>query len=106
MDKENDNEFVEKTLDIFRKQGADIFQVEVYATLEVRKQRNKNPLRLQEKVSIRDVKQSEKHLHVYEKYQINSDHEPGLISPAYLKIDSTNKSVLETVDEIIIQLKL
>ena len=106
LDRKNDNEFVEQTLDIFRNHKVEIFHVELFATLDVRKERNITPLRLQEKASKRDLAQSEKNMLVYESYKVNSDHDPGLISPTYLKIDSTNKSVTETVKEIIAQLEL
>lgn len=106
LEKTNDNEFVEKTLDIFRNNGAEIFQVELYATLKERKRRNNTPLRLQEKASKRDLDQSEKNMLVYEDLKINSHHKPGLIDPHYLKIDSTHKSVEETAQIIIKNLNL
>ena len=93
-------------MEIFRRNEAEIFQVELYATLEERKRRNKTPLRMQEKASKRDLVQSEKNMLVYEDLKINSHHESGLINPYYLKIDSTHKSVEETAQYIIKNLNL
>lgn len=106
LEKNKDNEFVEKTLDIFRNKGAEIYQVELYATLDERKRRNKTVLRLQEKASKRDPVQSERNMLVYENLKINSHHKFGLIDPHYLKIDSTSKSVEETAQIIIKNLNL
>ena len=59
FDCKEDWEYTKNIANIFEKQGAEIYYVELVAPLEVRLERNKTPNRLEHKPSKRKVKESE-----------------------------------------------
>ena len=89
---EGDYEYVEEILDIFRKNNADIYIVELQADFNERLRRNKTPNRLKHKPKKRDIEWSENLLVNAEmKDRFNSE-EGEITEKNYLKIDNTNMS--------------
>lgn len=88
LNRDEDNQFVEDTFDIFRKQRIPIYQVELFAEFEERLQRNNTPLRLEEKPSKRNFRRSDEFLRKwYESdVKINSDLPFGLKSSHLCRI--------------------
>ena len=73
LDDPRDRGFIDTVCEIFRAQGAEIYFVELRATLDERLRRNDTELRLAEKWPKRDLKRSrELLLDAVEKYQLNS----------------------------------
>lgn len=96
VEHESDREFVERSCDIFRDKGADVYFVELQADLDERLRRNETEFRLSHKASKRDVESSRKRLmEDDEKYKLNSDGD-SFIRDNYLKIDNTNISASKT----------
>ncbi len=95
-----DEAYVNRVTAIFEKQGADVYFVELEASLEERLIRNRHETRLAHKASKRNVERSEQVLLYHnEKFQFNS--EPGQFQrPNYLRIDNTNLLPEEVVAQI------
>lgn len=92
FDQKSDWNYVEHVTNIFRKNGADIYYVELVAPQEIRLQRNITENRLEHKASKRDIESSNQRL-------INDDMKYRCVSnddeiqfENYIKIDNTNLS--------------
>jgi hypothetical protein len=98
-----DKDYVDQVATIFSGQGADVYYVELQADLTVRLKRNKDPSRLEQKPSKRDVVASEARLLFNErKHELNtSEQRPFFHSSNYLKIDNTNLGATEAAQLII-----
>lgn len=95
-----DWDFVNKTCRIFESIGAEIYFVELAASIKTRLERNKTPFRLEHKPTKRNIELSELELqNSMEKYRLNSL--PGEITRKnYLKIDNTNIIPEEVAERI------
>lgn len=89
FDEQSDWDYVEKTCDIFRAQGAELYFVELVAPLDVRLERNATENRLANKASKRNVELSNQRLlSDYQNYRCVS--RAGEIPyENYIKIDNT-----------------
>lgn len=89
-------------INIFKKNNAEIYIVELESSLEERLKRNKTENRLENKASKRNLEWSEKDLlKSVEKYRFNS-RENEIQEKNYIKIDNTNISadiVAKTIKE-------
>jgi hypothetical protein len=92
FDQKSDWDYVEHFTNIFRKNGADVYYVELVAAQEVRMQRNITGNRLKHKASKRDIEASNQRL-------INTDKDYRCVSndgeiqfDNYIKIDNSNLS--------------
>ncbi|MBN3555576.1 AAA family ATPase [Fictibacillus nanhaiensis] len=84
-----DWEFVESICQVFEKEGAEIYFVELESELETRLQRNVTPHRLEHKPSKRDLAWSENDVRTsMEKYRLNS-YEGEIKKKNYLRINNT-----------------
>jgi len=87
---ESERAFIERSCDIFRKKGADIYIVELEAELSERLNRNESEFRLLQKPSKRDVEKSRRRLlENDEKYKLNSEGD-FFLKENYLKINNTS----------------
>jgi hypothetical protein len=100
FDQKSDWDYVEHVTNIFRKNGTDVYYVELVAPQEIRLQRNITENRLKNKASKRDIETSNQRL-------INSDKQYRCVSndgeiqfDNYIKIDNSNLSA-ELVAEMI-----
>ncbi len=100
FDQQSDWNYVEHVSDIFRRQGADIYYVELVAAQEIRLQRNRSENRLKNKVSKRDIQVSEERLlQADEKHRLISE-ENEIPYDNYLKIDTSDLSAEKTAEKI------
>jgi hypothetical protein len=90
LDRTEDWEYIDRLVDIFRSNGAEIYYVELVASQEIRLQRNATENRLRNKASKRDIEVSNKRL-------MNEDTNYRLVSldgeipfENYMKIDNSN----------------
>ena len=90
FDQQSDWNYVEHVCDIFRRQGANIYYVELVSPQSIRLQRNATENRLKHKASKRDVEMSNQRL-------INDDNNYRCVSndteilfENYIKIDNSN----------------
>jgi hypothetical protein len=89
LDLESEKEYIERSCNIFKEKGADIFFIELEADQDERLKRNESEFRLSQKPSKRDVEKSRKHLlDNDEQYRLNSD-DNFFYSENYLKINNT-----------------
>ncbi|HEX8266578.1 MAG TPA: AAA family ATPase [Pyrinomonadaceae bacterium] len=90
IEHESDRVFIERSCDIFREKGADIYFVELEAELSERLNRNESEFRLLQKPSKRDVEKSRQRLlENDEKYKLNSEGD-FFHKENYLKINNTS----------------
>jgi len=90
FDQQEDWNFVNKVCGIFESRGAEIYFIELVASLEERLERNRSPHRLEQKPSKRNLEQSEHNLKIsMENYRLNSL-KGEITRDYYLKIDNTN----------------
>ncbi|GMQ64694.1 DEAD/DEAH box helicase family protein [Vallitalea maricola] len=92
FDQKSDWDYVEHVTNIFRKNGADVYYVELVAPQEIRLKRNNTENRLKHKASKRDIEISNQRL-------INDDNKYRCVSndgeiqfDNYIKIDNSNIS--------------
>ncbi|MGO4548187.1 AAA family ATPase [Paenibacillus sp. 2TAB23] len=106
FDQQEDWDFVNETCRIFESHGAEVYFVELAATLEERLERNKTPHRLEQKPSKRNLEHSENELKAsMDKYRLNSlDGE--ITREHYLRIDNSNISPSEVAQLIKDEFKL
>lgn len=98
----SDREYILHVADIFQKQGAEIYCVELTAPQEIRLQRNKTENRLKHKASKRDLNFSENRI-VYEDSHFRWNSLEGEIPFAnFIKIDNSQLSP-DTVADIIVE---
>ncbi len=101
LDTEADRNFIERSCDIFRARGADIYFVELEAELSERLRRNESEFRLAQKPSKRDVEKSRRLLLADdERHRLNTDGD-FFYEENYLKIENTNLSPLEAARKIV-----
>ncbi len=101
LELELERAYIERSCDIFREKGADIYFVELEAELTERLNRNESEFRLLQKPSKQDVEQSRNHLlENNEKYKLNSDGD-FFYQENYLKINNTNLPADETARRIV-----
>lgn len=101
LDQESDRAFIERSCDIFREKGADIYFVELEAELEERLKRNESEFRLSRKAPKRDVVKSRERLLEEDKtYKLNSN-DDFFYKENYLKINNTTLSAVETARMIL-----
>ncbi|WP_416150102.1 shikimate kinase [Salipaludibacillus sp. HK11] len=92
FDQKDDWDFVEKLCSTFSSQGAEIYFVELEASLEERLKRNKTPNRLEQKPTKRNIKQSEQNLlSTMDRHRLNSD-DGEIEQENYLRINNTELS--------------
>ena len=100
LDQPDDKELVDSYCEIFRRNSAKIYFVELEADLDERLERNKSEFRLSKKSSKRDTSRSEKNLLKTEgQYKMNTDGD-FFYRENYLKINNTNLSPEETAKQI------
>ena len=100
LDLPSEFEYMDRIVQIFEKENAEIFYVELEASLETRLVRNKHELRLAEKPSKRNLEVSESVLYHEEKYQLNTK-DGEFDRPNHLKINNENLTP-DQVAELII----
>jgi len=101
LDQPNDKQQVDAYCDIFRRNGANVYFVELEADLNERLERNKGEFRLSKKSSKRDTARSEKNLLKTEKnYQMNT-HSDFFYQENYVKINNTKLSPDVTARQIV-----
>lgn len=100
FDEERDIEYYNKIRDIFTKQGAEIYFIELETTLEERLKRNETENRLKHKPTKRNIDWSNSDLiKNAQKHRMNSY--PGEVKEKnYLRIDNTNISAKEVAKMI------
>jgi hypothetical protein len=90
LDLDSEREYIERSCNIFRERGADVYFVELEASLPERLKRNESEFRLSQKPPKRDVEKSrERLLDDDRKYKLNSDGD-FFYKENYLKIDNTD----------------
>lgn len=92
FDQKSDWDYVEHVTNIFRKNGADVYYVELIAPQEIRLQRNSTENRLKHKASKRDIKISNQRvISDDENYRcVSNDGE--ILLDNYIKVDNSNLS--------------
>lgn len=90
FDLQSDWNYVDNICAIFERNGADIYFVELEASLDVRLERNKTPHRLRHKPTKRNIERSEHDLTAtMEKHRLNS-FEGEITRTPYVRIDNSN----------------
>ena len=98
----HDKVYIDTICEIFKKQGAKLFFIELYSDITIRIERNQTELRLFHKPSKRNVEQSNTNLLQTEKnYRMNTYENEFYYPEQYLKINNTNMLPKEVVDCII-----
>ncbi len=101
FDLESEKNFIDKSCDIFREKGADIYFIELEADLAERLKRNETEFRLSQKPPKRNIKKSRANLlESQEKHKLNTDGN-FFYEENYLKINNTNLSAVVTARKII-----
>ena len=102
LDIKADQEYVTEIVNIFSAQDINSYFIELEADQKIRLERNKSPLRLEEKPSKKDLKWSEDMVKQMDKdYRLNSSPtQPFEFSSNYIKINNTHLSALETAKQI------
>lgn len=96
-----DTVFMQKTIDIFKKENASIYFVELEADIDVRLQRNKTEFRLSQKPSkLKDDAQGTLIKTWDETYKLNSSNDFEYKNEKYIKINNTHLSPNETAQLI------
>ncbi|MFK8005867.1 MAG: hypothetical protein AB8H03_05835 [Saprospiraceae bacterium] len=72
LDLPKEFEYINRAVKIFEEQNAEIFYIELEASLKTRLVRNKHEIRLLEKPSKRDMEVAESILYYEQKYQLNT----------------------------------
>jgi adenylate kinase family enzyme len=106
FDVKKDWDYIEKLCDIFRKNNADIYFIELETNIQNRLERNKTPNRLEHKPTKRNTEWTEKDIiETSNKYRLNSY--PGeLTYKNYMRIDNSDKSAFVVANEIIDRFEL
>lgn len=100
LDEPSDKRFIDECVEIFRRNDAEIFFVELEANQAVRLERNKTAFRLERKPPKRDLIDSEKGLLKNDKkYKLNSSGD-FFYEKNYLKVNNTNLSATEVAEKI------
>ena len=106
LNRPEDWEYARRIEDVFQSKGHEVVYLELEADLEVRKERNTTPLRLEHKPSKRNIEESQKRFLEFGKdYRLNS--EPGEFEGRnHLRINNENLSPEEVADRAIRELEL
>ena len=98
---ESDKAFIDRSCEIFRQQGAEIYFVELEAELGERLKRNESEFRLAQKAPKRDIEKSKQLLLADEEtHRMNSDGD-FFYQENYLKLENTNLSANEAAEKIV-----
>jgi len=90
LEHQSEWDYLDKLVDIFRREDAEIYYIELVATQEARLSRNSTENRLQHKASKRDIEASNARLlNEDESYRLVS-HDGEMPFENYIKIDNTN----------------
>lgn len=101
FDQQEDWDYVAHVTELFEKQGAEVYYVELVAPQQIRLQRNETDNRLQNKASKRDLEKSRQRLLADDaKYRLES-RDGELPFENYIKIDNTNLTPEEAAERII-----
>lgn len=100
LDLPEEFEYINRAVKIFEKENAEIFYVELEASLETRLVRNKQDSRLLEKPSKRNMEVAESVLYHEQKYQLNTS-EGAFKLPNHFKINNESLEPDEVADMII-----
>lgn len=100
FDQQSDWDYIEHVCDIFRKQNAEIYYVELVASQEVRLQRNSTENRLKHKASKRDLEMSNALLLDHDKKYRCISNDGEITFDNYFKINNTDLSA-ETAAQMI-----
>ncbi len=92
LDQEHDCNFINRIVDIFEKENAKIYYVELEASAEERLKRNKSLHRIKYKPSKKDFKASEQELLENDRKHILNSNNYDFKGKKHLKIDNTNIS--------------
>lgn len=96
LDQKKDCDFVDRTVQIFEREGASVYYVELEADVEERLKRNRSPNRLKHKPSKINFKASEEELmETDRKYVLNSK-DNKFRRKNYLKINNTKLDAIDT----------
>ncbi len=100
FDHQSDWDYVEHVSDMFKRNGAQIYYVELVAPQEIRLKRNLTPNRLEHKASKRDIESStQRLLDADKKYRCVSN-EGEIKFENYIKIDNSNLSADKVAKKI------
>ncbi|WP_425449100.1 hypothetical protein [Dethiothermospora halolimnae] len=102
FDQKSDWDYVEHVTNIFRKNGADVYYIELVAPQEIRLQRNVTENRLNNKASKRDIEASNERLINDDKNYRCVSNDGEITFENYIKIDNSNLSpelVAKTIKE-------
>lgn len=90
FDSQEDWDYVNYVVDIFKEQNAQIYCVELVAPLEIRLQRNETPNRLTHKASKRDLVSSREWVLEMDRQHRFESHPGEIPFENYMKIDNSN----------------
>ncbi|WEG12173.1 AAA family ATPase [Pullulanibacillus sp. KACC 23026] len=95
FDQQSDWDYINGVCELFESRGGTVYLVELEADLNVRLERNKTPLRLEQKPTKRNLEWSENNLKSsMEAYRLNSL-EGEIQREHYLRLDNTDLSAVE-----------
>ena len=92
LDCTEDWDYIDRLVDIFRSNGADIYYAELVASQEIRLQRNATENRLKNKASKRDIEVSNNRLMNEDANYRLVSHDGEMPFENYMRIDNTNLS--------------
>jgi len=92
LDSQSDGEYLDSLVDIFRREGADIYYAELVAPQEIRLERNKTENRLKHKASKRNQEFSRGLIFKEDANHRLVSHEGEIKFENYIKIDNSNLS--------------
>ena len=100
LDQKRDCDFIERVVQIFERENAGVYYVELEAAVEERLKRNVSPNRLKHKPSKRDLEASEKELLETDRNHVLNSSIDELNGENYIRIDNTRKDARETARQI------
>lgn len=101
LDLESERDFIDRSCEIFRERGAEIYFVELEAELAERLRRNESEFRLSQKPPKRDIEASRQRLlEDDEKYRLNSKGD-FFYKDNYLKIENSDLSASNAAQRIV-----
>jgi len=95
LDEKKDWDFIDRTVEIFSKENADIYYVELEADVKTRLNRNKSANRLKHKPSKIDLEASEEELIGTDKSQVLNSKENKFGRKNHFKINNTNIDAID-----------
>jgi len=90
FDQQDDWDYVEHVTDLFKKQGAEVYYVELVAPQEVRLKRNETENRLKNKASKRNLEFSRNNILTHDKKYRLESYDGEVPYENYIKIDNTD----------------